>query len=327
MGNLLVTGGTGQIGTELIPFLRARFGNERVVATGHRKKPSEEILAAGPFAVLDVRDAGALAELVARYEIDTIYHLAGVLSAVGEANPQLAWEVNMNGLYNVLEVARSHGCAVFFPSSIAAFGPGSPLDNTPQVTIQRPRTIYGIAKVAGELLCDYYHRHYGVDARGVRYPGLISHQALPGGGTTDYAVEIFYAALRGEPYRCPLAADTALDMMFMEDALRAAVELMTAEPSRLKHRNAYNLTAMSFTPAILAEAIRRHIPEFVMEYAVDPVRQAIAESWPNQMDDRAARAEWGWQPAYDLEATVTTMLARLAEKLGSLALREEKRWG
>ena len=316
MGTILVTGSTGQIGTELIPFLRARFGNERVVATGHRRQPPAAIREAGPFAALDVRDQGALADLVSRYEITTIYHLAGVLSAVGEANPQLAWDVNMNGLYNVLEVARNHGCAVFFPSSIAAFGPGSPMDNTPQVTIQRPQTIYGIAKLSGELLCQYYHQHYGVDARGVRYPGLISHQALPGGGTTDYAVEIFYAALRGEPYCCPLAAETALDMMFMEDALRAAVELMAAPPARLRHRNAYNLTAMSFTPEILAQAIRTHIPDFVMEYEVDPVRQGIADSWPNRMDDRVARSEWGWLPAYDLEATVAVMLARLADKVG-----------
>lgn len=316
MGNILVTGGAGQIGTELIPYLRARFGPERVVATGHRKKPAAAILAAGPFLALDVRDRDALAGAVVRHDVETIYHLAGVLSAVGEANPQLAWDVNMNGLYNVLEVARGHGCAVFFPSSIAAFGPGSPLDDTPQVTVQRPQTIYGIAKLSGELLCDYYHHHYGVDARGIRYPGLISHQALPGGGTTDYAVEIFYAALRGEPYVCPLKADTALDMMFMEDALRAAVELMAAEPARLAHRNAYNLTAMSFTPEMLAAAIRARVADFVIEYRIDPVRQAIADSWPNRMDDRAARDEWGWRPAYDLAETVAVMLARLAERLG-----------
>lgn len=317
MSNILVTGSTGQIGTELVPFLRARFGSDRVVAAGHSKKPSEDILAAGPFAVVDVRDQAMLAEVVRRHQVETIYHLAGVLSAVGEANPQLAWDVNMNGLYNVLEVARNHGCSVFFPSSIAAFGPGSPLDNTPQVTIQRPQTIYGVAKLSGELLCDYYHQHYRVDARGVRYPGLISHKALPGGGTTDYAVEIFYAALRGEVYRCPLKGDTALDMMYMEDALRAAVELMTAPADQLKHRNAYNLTAMSFTPAILAEEIRAHLPGFVIEYQVDPVRQAIADSWPNRMDDRAAREEWGWRPAYDLKGTVSTMLARLAEKMAA----------
>ena len=315
MGKILVTGGTGQIGTELIPFLRARYGDEQVVATGHRKNLPAAVAGRGPWATLDVRDPAALAELVREHGVSTIYHLAGVLSAVGEANPQLAWDVNMNGLYNVLEVARGHGCAVFFPSSIAAFGPGSPLDNTPQVTIQRPQTIYGIAKLSGELLCDYYHHHYGVDARGVRYPGLISHQALPGGGTTDYAVEIFYAALRGETYSCPLGEETALDMMFMEDGLRAAVELMAAPAERLRHRNAYNLTAMSFTPAILAQAIRAHIPDFVIEYKVDPVRQGIADSWPNRMDDRAARSEWGWQPAYDLEATVAVMLAKLTSKV------------
>ena len=323
MGNILVTGSTGQIGVELVPFLRARYGNQRVVAAGHRKKPPPELVAAGPFVNLDVLDQGALAELVLRHDISVIYHLAGVLSAVGEANPQLAWHVNMNGLYNVLEVARIHGCTVFFPSSIAAFGPGSPLDDTPQVTIQRPQTIYGIAKLSGELLCDYYFHRYGVDARGIRYPGLISHQALPGGGTTDYAVDIFYAALKGETYFCPLAADTSLDMMYMDDALRAVVELMAAEPGRLTHRNAYNLTAMSLTPAILAEAIRVHLPDFVIAYRVDPVRQAIADSWPNRMDDRAARNEWGWRPRYDLEATVSVMLRKLAEKLG----RDENRGG
>ena len=322
MGNILVTGATGQIGVELVPYLRGCYGKDRVVVAGHSKKPPAD---GGPVAMLDVRDASALAELVIGYDIGIIYHLAGVLSAAGEANPQLAWDVNMNGLYNVLEVARVHGCAVFFPSSIAAFGPGSPLDNTPQVTIQRPQTIYGIAKLSGELLCDYYHRHYGVDARGVRYPGLVSYQALPGGGTTDYAVEIFYAALRGEPYCCPLEAGTALDMMYMDDGLRAAVELMEASSRGLKHRNAYNITAMSFTPEILAQAIMAHIPDFIITYQVDPVRQGIADSWPNQMDDHSAREEWGWQPTYDLKATVATMLTKLSERLGiSFDLREEK---
>lgn len=316
MGNILVTGASGQVGSELVPFLRARYGDEQVVATAHRKKLPAAVAGRGPSATVDVRDPAALAKVVRAHGITTIYHLAGVLSAVAEFHPQLAWDVNMNGLYNVLEVARGHGCAVFFPSSIAAFGPGSPLDNTPQITVQRPQTIYGIAKLSGELLCDYYHHHYGVDARGVRYPGLISHQALPGGGTTDYAVEIFYAALKGEPYSCPLRPGTSLDMMYMEDGLRAAVELMAAPPERLQHRNAYNLTAMSFSPEILAQAIRVHIPGFVIEYDPDPVRQAIADSWPNRMDDRVARSEWGWLPAYDLEATVAAMLAGLAGKLG-----------
>ncbi len=315
MGNILVTGGAGQIGTELIPYLRARFGPERVVATGHRKKPAAAILAAGPFLALDVRDRDALAGAVVRHDVETIYHLAGVLSAVGEANPQLAWDVNMNGLYNVLEVARGHGCAVFFPSSIAAFGPGSPLDDTPQVTVQRPQTIYGIAKLSGELLCDYYHHHYGVDARGIRYPGLISHQALPGGGTTDYAVDIFYAALREKKYTCFLHPATRLDMMYMPDAIRAAIEIMEVDATRLRHRNAYNVTAMSFTPAELAAAIRRHIPEFVVDYTVDPLRQAIADSWPDQMDDSAARSQWGWCPEYDLERMTSDMLQALSVKL------------
>jgi len=316
MGKILVTGATGQIGTELVPFLRARYGKEEVVATGHRRKPDAHLLDGGPFALLDVRDGKALAALVGNHGITTIYHLAGVLSARGEADPKLAWDVNMNGLYSVLEVARLHGCAVFFPSSIATFGPGSPQDFTPQDTIQRPRTIYGIAKLAGELLCDYYHHRFGVDTRGVRYPGLISHAALPGGGTTDYAVEIFYGAIGEGRYCCPLRAETALDMMYMADALRAAVELMEAEPARLFHRNGYNLTAMSFTPEELAGAIRRHIPGFSMEYAVDPVRQTIADSWPNRMDDSVAREEWGWRPGYDLAAMTAEMITRLVDKFG-----------
>jgi nucleoside-diphosphate-sugar epimerase len=315
MKRILVTGATGQLGSELVPVLRARYGPANVIAAGHAKQPAEALRTSGPYVGLDIRDNTALETIVRRYGIDTIFNLAALLSAAAEANPQLAWDVNMNGLFRVLEVARRHGCAVFQPSSIGAFGPSTPHTNTPQVTIQRPNTLYGVAKVTGELLCDYYHSRFGVDSRGVRYPGLISYQTPPGGGTTDYAVHIFYAALEQKQYTCFLAADTCLDMMFMPDAVRAAIELMEADPERLRHRNAYNIAAMSFTPADICRAVTRHIPDFIMRYAVDPVRQAIADSWPDRMDDSAARSQWGWRPEYDLETMTAAMLAGLAGKL------------
>ena len=249
-----------------------------------------------------------------RYRIDTIYHLAAVLSASAEKDPQRAWQVNMGGLYNVLEVAREHQCAVFTPSSIATFGPGTPLDKTPQVTIQRPSTLYGVTKVSGELLCDYYFKRYGVDTRGVRYPGLVSYKTPPGGGTTDYAVEIYVEAVRRGRYTCYLRADTRLDMMYMPDALRAAVEIMAADPRRLKHRNAFNITAMTVSPESIAAVIRRFIPEFCLDVDVDPLRQGIADSWPNSLDDRAAREEWGWAPRYDLAAMTHDMLVNISKR-------------
>ena len=312
---ILITGSTGQIGSELTPALRERYGADRVVAAGHRTKPGESLLAAGPYVAFDIRDKDGLAKVIRRYEINTIYHLSALLSAVAEERPQLAWEVNINGLINVLEAARLHGCRVFHPSSIGAFGPSTPRDHTPQETIQRPQTIYGITKVTGELLGDYYFTRYGVDCRGVRYPGLISHATLPGGGTTDYAVEMFYAALREREYTCYLAPDTRLDMMYMPDAIRAAIKVMAADPAGLSHRNAFNVTSMSLTPAELHEAIRRHIPDFTIRYEVDPVRQAIADSWPHSMDDSAARSQWGWRPEYTLATMTADMLARLAGKL------------
>ena len=252
---------------------------------------------------------------VQRHEIDAIYHLAALLSAVAEEQPRVAWNVNMGGLYRVLEVARQHGCAVFLPSSIGAFGPTTPREATPQDTLQRPTTIYGITKVSAELLCDYYHQRFGLDTRGIRLPGLISHVAKPGGGTTDWAVEIFYQAIRYAHYTCFLRADCCLDMMYMPDAIRAMTELMEADPDRLIHRNAFNLSAMHFTPERLAEEIRRHVPDFAIDYDVDPVRQAIADSWPASVDDSAAREEWGWQPRYDIASTTRDMLERLREKL------------
>ncbi len=303
----LVTGATGQIGSELLPALARVCGADNVVALGHRRSPSVNLPVVAYYS-LDIRDKAALSAIVAKHRVERIFHLAALLSAVAEADPQLAWDINMNGLLNVLEVAREHGCAVFFPSSIGAFGPGTPKMNTPQDTVQRPNTIYGIGKVAGELMCDYYRQRFGVDVRGLRFPGLISYRTPPGGGTTDYAVEIFAAALHKRHYDCFLRADTQLDMMYMPDAIAAIVRLMQADPSGLIHHNAFNVTAMSFTPEQLADEIRKHIPEFTIDYRIDPVRQGIADSWPSQMDDRAARTEWGWQPRYDLPAMVADML-------------------
>jgi len=315
MKKILVTGAVGQIGSELTMSLRDKYGNDNVVAGGRKTKPSEKLLNSGPFEIVDCNDAKAIANAVKKYNIDTIYHLAAILSAVAEANPVLAWNVNINGLYNVLEVSREFNCAVFTPSSIGAFGLTTPLDNTPQDTIQRPNTMYGVTKVSGELLCDYYYKRFGVDTRGVRYPGIISNETLPGGGTTDYAVEIYYEAIKHKKYTCNLPAGTFLDMMYMPDAIKAGIDLMEADPVRLKHRNAFNVTAMSFDPEIIAGEIRKHIPEFTIDYNIDPVKKAIAESWPNSMDDSAAREEWGWEPDYDLEAMTKDMLEVLSKKL------------
>jgi nucleoside-diphosphate-sugar epimerase len=256
-----------------------------------------------------------IAEVINKYKVDTIYHLAAILSSVAEKTPQLAWNVNMIGLFNVLEVARNYKCAVFTPSSIGAFGPGTPLDNTPQDTIQRPNTMYGVTKVAGELLCDYYFKRFGVDTRGVRYPGIISNKTLPGGGTTDYAVEIYYEAVKHKRYTAYLSRGTYLDMMYIPDAIKAAIDLMEVNPGNLKHRNSFNVTAMSIAPETIAEEIKKIIPEFVLDFRVDPIRQAIADSWPNRMDDSAAREEWGWQPNYDLESMTKDMIKKLSKKL------------
>lgn len=313
---MLVTGALGQIGSELVPALRARFGADAVVASDIKMpqkadSDSEE----GPSVFMDVTDIRQIQDAVRRYEIGTIYHLAAVLSAVAEEKPQVAWDINMGGLYRVLEVAREHGCALFVPSSIGAFGPTTPPDFTPQDTIQRPTSMYGVTKVAAELLGDYYHKRFGLDCRGLRFPGLISYIAMPGGGTTDYAVEIYYAAVKHEKYTCFLRGDTQLDMMYMPDATRAIIGLMTADSDTLKHRNSFNVTAMSVTPEMMAASIREHIPDFEMEYDVDPVRQAIADSWPNSLDDTAAREEWGWKPEYNLANMTRDMLEKLTEKL------------
>lgn len=314
MKNILVIGAVGQIGSELTMKLRKIYGNSQVVAGYFRPEPTGELLESGPAEYVDVTDAQQIAVLVKKYSIDTIFNLAAILSAVGETKPLMAWQIGVGGLMNCLEVAREFKCALFTPSSIGSFGGGTPLENTPQDTIQRPQTMYGITKVTGELLSDYYFKKYGVDTRSVRYPGIISNVTLPGGGTTDYAVEIYYEAVKTGKYTCPLGAGTFLDMMYMPDALNAAVQLMEADPSKLIHRNSFNVTAMSFDPEIIAAEIRKQIPGFVMEYNVDPMKQGIANSWPNSMDDSCARSEWGWSPNWNLEKMTTDMLRAIREK-------------
>ena len=319
MPKILVTGAAGQIGSELVPALRERYGTDQVIASDIRM-PVEQTSTSGPFEYVDCTRLRQVQDVVRRYDIGTIYHLASLLSAVAEAKPQVAWDINMGGLYRILEVARQHRCAVFVPSSIGAFGPTTPRDQTPQDTVQRPTTMYGVSKVAGELLCDYYALRFGLDTRGLRLPGLISYVAPPGGGTTDYAVDIFYQAIRYRHYTCFLRPDTCLDMMYMPDAIGAMIQLMAVDSSQLVHRNAFNVTAMSVTPEELAAAIRQQLPDFVIDYEVDPVRQAIADSWPRSLDDSAARVEWGWSPSYDLSAMTRDMLAKLGVKLKKTAV-------
>ena len=311
---ILVTGATGQIGSELTLLLREKYGSENVVAAGHRRPPSPRLAQTGPVVVLDVTDREALERTVREHAIEVIYHLAAVLSAAGEKDPQLAWRVNMDGLYNVLEVARDRGIKqVFWPSSIAVFGPRTPRENTPQDTVLSPTTMYGVTKVAGESLCEYYHLRYGLDVRGLRFPGIISSETPPGGGTTDYAVEIFYRAVEGQPYTCFVRPDTVLPMMYMPDCLKATLQLMEADPQCLRYR-IYNVTALSFSAEELAREIGKHVPGFQVEYEPD-FRQEIADSWPRTIDDSAAREDWGWQPDYDLTNMVEDMLARLKQRL------------
>jgi len=307
---ILITGAGGQIGSWLAPRLRDLYGAANVLVTDVRHL-GPEVTEAGPFQVLDATDASAVAQAVMGHQADTVYHLAAILSATGENDPGLAWRVNMSSLEAVLEVAREQACAVFTPSSIGAFGPDTPKDPTPQDTIMRAATMYGITKVAGELLCDYYHTRYGVDTRGVRFPGLISYGAPPGGGTTDWAVDIFYKASSAGRYTCFLGPESQLDMMYMPDAIDALVGIMEADPERLVHRNAFNVTAMQLTPTSLAAEIQKHIPDFEIDYDVDPVRQSIADSWPDRIDDSAAREEWDWSPSFDAAAMTVDMLEHL----------------
>ncbi len=318
MKNVLIIGSTGQIGSELTMKLRHLHPEGNIVA-GYIPgfEPKGELLESGPAAVVNVVDGFQIADAVGRYNIDTIYNLAALLSATAEKFPLKAWDIQMNGLINILEVAREHGCAVFTPSSIGSFGPTTPHKDTPQDTIQRPTSMYGVTKVATELLSDYYFHKYGVDTRSVRFPGLISYKTLPGGGTTDYAVEIYYAAVKGEEFVCPIAAGTLMDMMYMPDALQAAIDIMEADPSKLIHRNSFNIASMSFAPEDVLAAIRKIIPDARMRYEVDPVRQAIADSWPDNMDDSCARAEWGWKPHYDLDSMSKDMIEHLKIKLGA----------
>ena len=312
MNRIFVTGAAGQVGSELVAALRDRYGNDNVLATDIRE-PEGALAESGPFEIVDCTDHDAMEQAVTAFGTETIYHLAAILSAVGEADPHRAYEVNLTGLEHTLEIARTSGCAVFTPSSIAAFGPNTPPDPTPQDTIQQPTTIYGVTKVAGELLANYYYTRFGVDTRGLRYPGLISYLTPPGGGTTDYAVEIFYEALKYKRYTCFLREDTVLPMMYMPDCIKATLDLMEADLSRLKRHTDFNLAAMSFCPAELAAEIKKHIPEFVCQYQPD-FRQTIADSWPRSINDTAAREEWGWKASYDLAAMTADMLAELQER-------------
>ncbi|MDR2955747.1 MAG: NAD-dependent epimerase/dehydratase family protein, partial [Prevotella sp.] len=269
----------------------------------------------GPTVEIDATDAKQIAEVVKKHKIDTIYNLAAILSATAEKNPKLGWDVGVGSLMNSLDVAKEYGCAVFTPSSIGAFGPNTPKDKTPQDTIQRPNTVYGITKVMGELLSDYYYTRWGVDTRSVRFPGIISNLTHPGGGTTDYAVEIYYNAVKGEKFTCPIKAGTFMDMMYMPDALNAAISVMEADPAKLIHRNSFNIAAMSFDPEMICSAIKKHYPDFKMEYEIDPLKQSIADSWPNSLDDTCARQEWGWCPEYDLEKMTADMISVLKTRL------------
>ncbi|GBF12594.1 L-threonine 3-dehydrogenase [Tepidibacillus infernus] len=314
MKKILVTGALGQIGSELIQKLRDTYGEDNVVATDIRETEAD-VVKSGPFELLDVTDGKRMYEIAKSYQVDSVIHLAALLSATAEAKPLFAWKINMDGLLNALEVARELKTQFFTPSSIGAFGPTTPKDLTPQNTIQRPTTMYGINKVTGELLSDYYHQKFGVDTRGLRFPGLISYVTPPGGGTTDYAVEIYYDAVKKGEYTSYIAKGTFMDMMYMPDALNAIIDLMEADASKLKHRNSFNVTAMSVDPEAIAKAIRKYIPHFKLDYQVDPIRQSIADSWPNSIDASSAKEEWGFKVAYDLEKMTEDIIKKLKDKL------------
>ncbi|MBP7496468.1 MAG: NAD-dependent epimerase/dehydratase family protein [Bacteroidales bacterium] len=314
MNKILVIGSAGQIGSELTMELRNKYGNDNVIAGGRKTKPSDIVLNSGPFEICDATDVEALNNVIRKHKVNIIINMAAILSATGEQNPTLAWDVNINGLYNVLEIARELKLKqVLIPSSIAVFGPETPRVNTPQETVLKPRTMYGITKVAGELLADYYVRKYGLDVRGLRYPGIISSETLPGGGTTDYAVAIFYEAVKNKKYTCFVKEETKLPMMYMPDCLKATIDLMEADFNKLKHHSDFNLGAMSFTAGELAAEIKKHIPEFTIDYKPD-FRQAIADSWPQSVDDKSAREEWGWKPKFGLAEMTKDMIEKISQK-------------
>ncbi|MDP8205052.1 MAG: NAD-dependent epimerase/dehydratase family protein [Candidatus Electryonea clarkiae] len=314
MKKILVTGSVGQIGSELTMELRNRYGAENVIATGRKTQPSEELKNSGPFHFINVNDINSIEEIVKKYDIDTVYHMAAILSAVGEKNPQLCWDVNMNGTINLLELGIKYEMArIIIPSSIAVWGAGVPLDNTPQESVLKPSTMYGVTKVCGELLCDYYVQRFGLDIRGLRYPGIISYETLPGGGTTDYAVAIYYEAVDKGEYTCFVKEDTRLPMMYMPDAIEGTIQLAEADFDKLIHHSDFNHAAMSFSVTDLADSIRKRIPDFKVGYEPD-YRQAIADSWPNSIDDSAAQEEWGWKPKWDLDAMTDDMLKHLRER-------------
>ena len=314
MKRIIVTGALGQIGTELTLKLRELYGEDNVLPTDI-KEPVDSPLEGKPFEILDVTDYEEMVRICKEFNGDTMMHLAALLSATCEKDPQLAWNINMGGLVNALETARTLNLQFFTPSSIGSFGPYTPKDNTPQTTIQRPVTMYGVNKVSGELLCNYYFEKFGVDTRGVRFPGLISHVREPGGGTTDYAVEIFFEAVKNGKYASFIDKGTFMDMMYMDDAIQAIIDLMEADASKLEDRNAFNVTKMSFDPEMVAESIRRHYPEFELTYDVDPVRQGIAENWPNSIDASEAKRQWGFDAKFDLDKMTDTMIEAIKKKL------------
>jgi len=312
---ILVVGAGGQIGTELIPHLQKCYGEDNIIAADLRGEIVDRLSKSSRAVMLDATDTKQYSEIVRDYKVERIYNLVALLSATGEKNPELAWKINMGALLNSLELAKEFGCSLFTPSSIGAFGESTPHIKTPQETIMRPNTMYGVCKVSGELLSDYYHSRFGVDTRSVRFPGIISNGALPGGGTTDYAVEVFYEIVKSGEYTCPIPENSFMDMLYIPDALRACTELMDADPSKLIHRNSFNVTAMSFSPKILFEEIKKQVPSAMFNYDVDPVKAAIADSWPDSMDDSCAREEWGWKPEWTLSNMVEDMLAAIRKKL------------
>jgi nucleoside-diphosphate-sugar epimerase len=312
---ILVVGAGGQIGTELVPHLQKCYGEDNVIASDLKDEIVDRLSKSSRAVIVDAIDIKQYSAIVRDYKIDRIYNLVALLSATGEKNPELAWKINMGALLNSLEISKEYGCSLFTPSSIGAFGVNTPHDKTPQDTIMRPNTMYGVCKVSGELLGDYYHSRFGVDTRSVRFPGIISNGALPGGGTTDYAVEVFYEIIKTGKYTCPIPQNSFMDMLYIPDALRACTELMDADPAKLSHRNSFNITSMSFTPEILFNEIKKHVPSAEFTYDVDPVKAAIADSWPNMMDDRCAREEWGWKPEWELGNMVEDMLQAIRKKL------------